>query len=364
MKRNQKAEFREFLEALIIEEAGSQAAFAKRLGVSEGRISQLLAPPTTRDISYGLVCRISNELSRPGRREELFKRYQQAFAPDPVTGLVDLDRHDEVDAFIAKSKELVEVGYNDYVLQESKRIHRALREKRGMEEFAIRAGLVATESYFLKDLRPVGLNLLAETGRIIYARKPVHLTLQMLMLQALGKRSLYRNNPSAARQEFEAAAKFLGNLRRTPSVIKAERTLLRDRALLCWDELRCGIEAPDIEKRFSELEAATQVSEDSNERFLAREVLARGAIVLGNFDKAEEQLEKLRKDSRPPLLKVKVLLTEARLSLAFGDANNAYLQILKAINLCDAGGFAHYRHEAKELQFQLIGSDPTKARLR
>ncbi len=360
MKRNEKAEFRVFLEALIIEEAGSQAAFAKRLGVSEGRISQLIAPATTRDISYGLVCRISRQLNRPGRRRELFRSYQQAFAPDPVTGPVDLDRPDEVDAFIVGSAVLVEVGYNDYVLREAKRIHRALRERREMEEFAIRAGLVATESYFLKDLRPAGLNLLAETGRIVYAKKPVHFTLQMLMLQALGKRSLYRNNPSAARQEFETAAKFLGNLRRTPSVIKAERTLLRDRALLCWDEMRCGIEAPDIEKRFSELEASTQDLEDSNERFLAREVLARGAIVLGDFDRAEEQLERLSKDDQAPLSRVKMLLTQVRLSLCVGDVDGAHRHILKAINLCDAGGFAHYLHEAKELQFKMVGPGPPR----
>ncbi|MBS1712971.1 MAG: helix-turn-helix transcriptional regulator [Armatimonadetes bacterium] len=279
--------FGQRLRIAIKEEFGTNKEFARAMGVSEGRVSQILKGSEV--LTSVTLDAVLASFSNLGRQERIHAAWIDTYAPGPMQGENLLDTESQ-ETFLQSLPELIQAGRSREVLQRLLEVRsyvedtqRWMHLSRATTELALRlerpsvAFGVAQELYGrATDLGELGW---AATG---------------LWTAAIALRNMPHLPAADTIQGHERAVEFLGQWSPPNPTLKRDATqaLQRDRALtlIAVAEKR-SIPLEQFSHEHKILQASLTRIEDPTALAIGTEVLARLSLAAENLFLAEEELE-------------------------------------------------------------------------
>jgi hypothetical protein len=358
--KNVAETFEQALRSLIGERHDSASNFAETLGLSSGRVSQLLAGTETA-LSYRSLQLLLTAFPSAIDQERLYAAWQRSYALSPRQSLVLTEQaEDQVRSYITGALDLAP-GNPDAVLAQVSALWRQLINDERDFELLMATGRAYAEVCFLVSRRFIGLRIAGQMLQLAVRRQEPRWVTTALWLQAVGARPLLPTHPTLATKAFASLSQYLvawHPLSSPDRVIRQdiERALARDQVLLSWEQQRnFGGYEDAIRADLGTLQRGIVETDDQSGLALAKGVEARAYTALGEFDLAYQSLSEARAADGSPLMRLKTDISEIRLLIAEGDRRQAAEQLGPTMAFATEQRLLHYQLELVQLDHTIHG---------
>lgn len=350
--------FGEALRSAIREAFGTNRVFALKLGVSEGRVSQLLNG--TESITAQTLDELLPCFTDIGTQTRLHQAWVDTFAPSPFHRLQGLEAEHRAHQLLANSASLVSTGNARWVLSEA----RSLLSPQLPLETYFQLNRLAIDIALFLQLPSLAIQLangLIERGK--EKSEPAQIATALYTL-ANASRTIRGMRPEELIRIHSDAVSFLASW--TPagtSPIRDElsRALRRDRVLTL---LAISEHQPlDPETLRTEQRALNRILlnlSDEKDLALAREVNARLLVAEGQVFEAEEVLEKVTgvKLSISADYPSKAKITAGRILLRRMETEGAIALLDSALEDCLKVDDLHHAQVIEGLTYKTLSAQP------
>jgi hypothetical protein len=353
------------LRALIRREYRSQTAFSERVGLTPGRVAQLLGPQAE-TLGYPLLERILDAFPRIEDQLSLYAAWRSAFAPAPELAISSAGAgEDELESCLLECRRLLELGQVSLVSQAARRIWLEQRSRSERVCLALAAAGLLVECLLIQDRFPAGLAVARNMEQLATrAGEPV-LTVRSLWHQALATRLLAGEQPALAEPAFLRMrecleAHYEGRVAKTREWRDLRQSLVRDETLLIWHQCHNSAVLPvRLAVALEALEGDLADADDPGAITLGYEIVARSQILLGRYDQASRTVA-CAETLCPPeqgLLTLKIALAKISLLMGTGDMADAWDLTEQAIGTAERYGLMHYRVKVGRFQRTIVMAD-------
>ncbi len=354
--------FGEELRLLAKRSYASLAGFSHAVGLSPGRVSQIVRGRYP-NLSYQTLELLMRVFPDVADKERLYQAWVSEYAPSPLESSLPTPQSsdDAIWSFIEARHALMELGKIAQVREASGKLWRTLSDDSRRAELAYRCGLIFVEMCVHTERSRLAIQIAQAVQGLSLKRYEPAWTATALWQEAVSTYPADPESASFSRSAISRLEQYLQSWvpRSTEERVQHRRlacALARD-SLIGLEELyRHRVRNPDLmAQRIDAIRRSYDLAQDQGEYLLAKEVEARGLIALGRLDEAHDALE-VSGQNADIFHSIKLSVTQGRLFVAEGDASSAHRLVSRWLPVAEEHHMFHYRSQLVSIEQALLRS--------